>query len=78
MYDCLEKVREYELACRVIIMLLQKCLKLDKRGKWWHRFCVDLNKKKFNCYYPLHSYAVAYKAVVDESVRGEWLSKLII
>lgn len=37
-----------------------------------------MNKKAFKCHYPLHAYAVAYKAVLDESVRGEYLSKILL
>lgn len=40
---CLEKDKQYELACLVYArLLLGRQVKSNKRGDWWVRLCVDL------------------------------------
>ena len=47
--DYLERDKQYEMACLVLLKLLTDYFKPEKRGHWWYRLCIDLKHlKMFN------------------------------
>lgn len=44
--EFLEKNKDYEVACLILVTLLCHPFRPEKRGKWWFRLVLDLKHLK--------------------------------